>query len=154
MAKALGGAAPLQAPPPPHLCFSDPPAPRSRVQGPDGDIREPHCPAHWGQGVKTPRLKIALYPVWFSFCFSACCEVDNSQSHFLLTRSCQPGFTGICPHSQLLSSVPRKPGPQACWVRLSTGLEDSVLGDRFLLCFQAGPRRPGAPGYREALFFF
>lgn len=51
--------------------------------------------ALWGQGVKTPRLKIALYPVWLSFCFSACREVDNSQSHFLPTRCCQPVRTGI-----------------------------------------------------------
>lgn len=103
--------------------------------------------------MKTPRLKIALYPVWFGFCFSACCEVVNSQSHFLLTRFCQ------------LSSLafPRTPIPfqlkfsesQALshsGVRVRTNLKAYFLGK----IPDMGPGRPATRGFwfRGLVFFF
>ena len=122
-----GGEAPLGEPC--CLCFSGLPCLPSRVHGSDRIIRELHCPERWGQGVKTPRLKIALYAAWFSFCCSACCEVDNSQSHFLLTRFCQRLHWHFpVPHSHS-AYVLRKPSSQPSggeerWVSLQV----SVLG--------------------------
>ena len=95
--------------------------------------------------MKTPRLKIALYPAWFSFCCSACCEVDNSQSHFLLTRFCQRLHWHFpVPHSHS-AHVLRKPSSQPSWGE--EGWVSLRVSDMF-------PGQPVTRGFRFFCLFF